>query len=178
MDLSGEHGLCSAQINTKLPPGPHREFTELLSFCVERRKNNEDCFIRSPTIGCCFHGFRRFRCCPWRWRYFLIRVCFTYGCGKRSISGPEVEVGLPCKFAEYDTNKDGLISKKEFYATVKMGASEPGLAKDFARTDTNNNGGLDCNEFRESGFEFECKPQACEKSRVNDEVEDDHWNQE
>ena len=120
--------------------------------------------------------FRRI-CCPWRLQIIRFRLCFRFGCGKRSPE-PAVEVGFPSNFTEYDKNNDGFISKSEFFATVKMSPTEPGLLQDFKRADKNNDGKLDCKEFLNSGFEFEQPPHGCKSSGDNDEAEYEAWSLE
>ena len=94
-----------------------------------------------------------------RYRY----VCTYYGyCGKRSTQ-PNIEVGYPCNFAQYDTNKNGKIDPREFKTALRMQDSAS-LQKLFKRWDKNGDGMINCREFMTSEHDFECKPKGCKST--------------
>ena len=109
------------------------------------------------------------------WRVVYIRVCNAYWCrliavrrlvcvyrgcfGKRSTQ-PEIKVGFPCNFTEYDKNGNGQIDLKEFKTTLKMSNSTD-LLESFKEWDKTKDGVISCSEFLNSEHEFECKPYGC-----------------
>ena len=104
--------------------------------------------------------------------YIRIRVYYVYSCGcyvrvyqrycrwfcwgKRSI--PNTIDGFPCKFGEYDADKNGGISEDEFATALKMKREGTGLDSSFKTADKNKDGKIDCEEFKKAPFEFQCKP--------------------
>ena len=123
--------------------------------------------------------------CRYRWVY--IRVCGTYHCtivlvrrlgcayygcyGKRSVQ-PELKIGFPCNFAEYDADGNGKIDKNEFRAVVKVSNSTE-VFENFKEWDKIEDGGISCREFLTSEHEFQCRPHGCDKNR--DEADEEFW---
>ena len=107
--------------------------------------------------------YLRPQCCPSRVHYVYVTVCIKHGyCyGKRSME-PEIDIGFPCDFSKYDTDKDGKISKEELLVTLRMKQNQVGdLKRPFEDVDKNGDGGIDCGEFKTSKFEFKCEPTGC-----------------
>ena len=122
------------------------------------------CFFKKVNVLVC----TRFGC-GYRIRYRYL--CIYVGCGKRSM-GSNVEIGYPCNFAEYDTNKDGQIDENEFKTALKVSDLDAVL-ENFKSWDKNGDGAISCGEFLNSGHEFRCKPQDC---RSTDEADEELWN--
>ena len=99
------------------------------------------------------------------------RVCIRVACGKRSME-PEVEVGYPCNFAEYDTNENGQIDKAEFQTALKISDSAAVL-ESFNEWDEDGDGVISCDEFMTSSNEFECKPHGCKS--IKEEADEELW---
>ncbi|XP_028410769.1 uncharacterized protein LOC114533450 [Dendronephthya gigantea] len=113
------------------------------------------------------------QCCPYNLHVAKVRFCHTawHYCGrKRSAPLPKdkVEVGFPCDFNEYDLNKDGSISKKEFEKVTKLSSQD--VASVFKDLDKNGDDKITCDELKKSSLEFECKLVGCD-DKTNDETE-------
>ena len=99
----------------------------------------------------------------WVWVYI--------GCGKRSMQ-PQVEIGYPCNFTEYDTNGNGQIDKAEFQTALKISHSAAVL-ESFKQWDDNGDGVISCDEFMTSSEEFQCKPKGCKS--VKKQADEELW---
>ena len=138
---------------------------------------SEACHVR------CWLRFTYIRVCSRttnRCRFFRIisRVCLRVNCaGKRSLA-PAVEVGFPCNFAEYDTNGNGEIDKKEFQTALKITVTSENISvlDSFKEWDKNGDGLISCDEFRTSKHEFECQPHGCESNQ--NEADEELWDTE
>ena len=126
--------------------------------------------------------------CQYRWVYLWVctlylcttahinrLLCTYYGCyGKRSVQ-PELQIGYPCHFAEYDASGNGEIDKSEFKAIVKVSNSTEVL-ENFQEWDKTKDGAISWREFLTSEHEFQCKPRGCE--RIRDEADEEFWDAE
>ena len=85
-----------------------------------------------------------------------------------------MQVGFPCNFAEYDTNKDGEIDKAEFETVLNVSDSAAALEV-FNTWDKNGDGVIDCAEFLTIGkSEFQCEPKGCGRP-AEDEADEELW---
>ena len=116
------------------------------------------------------------RVCNVYWcRIIAVRrlVCVPYGCGKRSMQ-PQVEIGYPCNFTEYDTNGNGQIDKAEFQKALKTSQSAAVL-ESFKEWDDNGDGVISCGEFMTSSEEFQCKPKGCKLMKSKKQADEELW---
>ena len=85
---------------------------------------------------------------------------------------PDVKTGFPCKFEDYDTDKNDKIDFEEFQAALKL--SNKKFAREaFKEFDKSGDGLINCDEFKNSKHEFECEPQGCESN--NNEADEEFW---
>ena len=87
-----------------------------------------------------------------------------------------MQVGFPCNFAEYDTNKDGEIDKAEFETVLNVSDSAAALEV-FNTWDKNGDGVIDCAEFLTTGkSEFQCEPKATQCKRAAEgDADEELW---
>ena len=91
-------------------------------------------------------------CCSYRVYSYWVTACFYHGnCyGKRS-SEPEMNIGFPCDFTKYDTDKDGKISEEQLMAVLHVNKSQAGdLDTAFDDADEDDDGSIDCEEFKKA----------------------------
>ena len=111
----------------------------------------------------CYYRWAYVRVCNVYWcKIIAVRrlVCGYYGCSGKRSAEPELKIGYPCDFAEYDTSKNGKIEFKEFTAALKMSNSTD-VFENFQKWDKNKDGAISCREFLNSEYEFQCKPRGC-----------------
>ena len=78
---------------------------------------------------------------------------------KRSIQDQEEEFRLfPNRFKDYDSNKDGVITIKEFAKAVDAKADSEGTKNAFNSADKDGDKKIDCKEFRNAPYLYNHDP--------------------
>ena len=91
--------------------------------------------------------------------FVVIRRCY----GKRTIQPSKDVAPFPGRFDDYDINKDGQITLKEFAKATNTKEHSKVTEAAFKEANKNGGDGIDCDEFKAAPFLFNHDPTCGQK---------------